>query len=197
MICLRLPIAMGLAVVLFTACASSPQASFYTLSAQPLTQAAPVVSSGPSAIAIGAVTVQEIVDRPQIVVRTDANEVKFDEYARWADSLKNQIRRTVAADLAMQFPSAIVYGNAGAPDPASTYQVSVDVLSFESVPGTAATIVAQWSIRVPKGEALNGRSVISEPTAGPGYDMLIAAHSRALARVSDDIAVAIRLRMRK
>jgi uncharacterized protein len=37
-----------------------------------------------------------------------------------------------------------------------------------------------------------GRTVAREATQGPGYEALAAAHSRALATVSADIAAAIR-----
>jgi len=41
-----------------------------------------------------------------------------------------------------------------------------------------------------EGEAVDGRSVLREAVSGPGYDALVDAHSRALASVAEDIAVA-------
>jgi hypothetical protein len=38
----------------------------------------------------------------------------------------------------------------------------------------------------------SGRTVAREPAQGDGFDALAAAHSRALAKVSSDIATAIR-----
>jgi len=43
-----------------------------------------------------------------------------------------------------------------------------------------------------KGGVKTGQSAVREPAGGPGYDALVAAHVRALAAVSRDIAAAIR-----
>jgi uncharacterized protein len=182
-------------LALVAGCASSPLSSFYTLTpVLPSEQADS--AAAPAGIAIGGVTVPEIVDRPQFVLRVNANEVNVDEFARWPDSLKAQVRRVIVADLALQFPSALVSGDPVSLDPASTYQVAIDVQSFESAIGDAASISVLWSVRPPKGALVNGRTVVRVPTGGPGFDALVAAHSRALAAVSGDIAAAIRSTLR-
>jgi uncharacterized protein len=49
-----------------------------------------------------------------------------------------------------------------------------------------------WSITPPgKGAPLTGRTTVSEPCEGAGYDALVAAYSRALAKLSQDIAAGI------
>jgi len=49
-----------------------------------------------------------------------------------------------------------------------------------------------WQVIPAKGAARAGLSSAREATGGPGYDALVAAHGRALAAVSRDIALAIR-----
>jgi len=187
--------AIVLTLTLAGGCGSSPKASFYTLS--PQRAQAQVDTGTPVAITIGVVTVPDIVDRPQLVLRVDANQVALAEFDRWADPLKSQIRRVIAADLALQFPGALVSGYPQNVDPASNYLVSIDVQSFESAPGDAASITVLWSVRPPKlGAPMNGRTVVREPTGGAGDDALVAAHSRALAAVSRDIATALRSSLR-
>ena len=188
--------AIVLTLTLAGGCGSSPKASFYTLS--PQRAQAQVDTGTPVAITIGVVTVPDIVDRPQLVLRVDANQVALAEFDRWADPLKSQIRRVIAADLALQFPGALVSGYPQNVDPASNYLVSIDVQSFESAPGDAASITVLWSVRPPKlGAPMNGRTVVHEPTGGAGDDALVAAHSRALAVVSRDIATALRSTLRQ
>src|SRR5258708_4384373 len=99
---------MALTLALVGGCASSPQASFYTLSPErPQDHADTGAPAGaPAAITISSVTIPDIVDRPQLVLRVAANQVSLDEFARWADSLKSQIRQVIAADLALDFPGA-------------------------------------------------------------------------------------------
>jgi len=188
--------AIVLTLTLAGGCGSSPKASFYTLS--PQRAQAQVDTGTPVAITIGVVTVPDIVDRPQLVLRVDANQVALAEFDRWADPLKSQIRRVIAADLALQFPGALVSGYPQNVDPASNYLVSIDVQSFESAPGDAASVTVLWSVRPPKlGAPMNGRTVVHEPTGGAGDDALVAAHSRALAVVSRDIATALRSTLRQ
>jgi hypothetical protein len=54
-------------------------------------------------------------------------------------------------------------------------------------------VEASWSVRRSAGGDLRtGSSVVREPVGAAGYDALVAAHSRALAAVSRDIAQALR-----
>ena len=76
-------------------------------------------------------------------------------------------------------------------DPA--YRVTIDVQRFESAPGQAALVEAVWTVRkTAGGETRSGRTVAREAVQGDGFDALAAAHSRALAKMSGDIAAAIR-----
>jgi uncharacterized protein len=177
-------------------CSTSPRAAFYTLS--PTAPPESVPSAAPRIyIAVDAVTIPDLVDRPQFVVRTGATQVSIDEFARWADPLKGQIARVLAADLAQAVPGALVSGYARNPGDAQAYHVWVDVQSFESSPGEMASIVVLWSVRPPKqGATVTGRTVAREPARAPGYDALVDAHSRALATVSNDIAGVIRSTLR-
>ncbi len=187
--------AVMLAAAVVNGCASSPQASFYTLSIERPQESAGDGTAAPIptwAIVMGAVTVPEIVDRPQFVMRADVNRITLDEFSRWAEPLKSQIRRVIAADLAVQFPDALVSAFPQNVDHALTYFVSVDVESFESAPD-AASVSVLWSVKPPKeGKPVSGRTVVSEPTGTQGNEALVAAHSKAMAAVSNAIAAAIR-----
>ncbi|MCY0853868.1 PqiC family protein [Cupriavidus sp. D39] len=189
---LSLTIAAVLGVAFLGGCANSPQAAFYTLS--PERPHERLEAGAPPAIAIGPVAVPEIVDRPQLVLRVNETQVRIDEFARWAEPLKKQIPSVIAADLAQLLPGALISSYPQLADQATAYQVSVDVQSFESAPGDAAAVSVLWSVRPPPklGALVSGRSVVHEPAGAPGYDALVAAHSRALAIVSHDIAAAIR-----
>ena len=73
------------------------------------------------------------------------------------------------------------------------YRVTIDIQRFDSAPGQAATIEAVWTVRRTVGaETRSGRTVAHETVAGEGFDALAAAHSRALAKMSGEIATAIR-----
>jgi len=73
------------------------------------------------------------------------------------------------------------------------YRVSIDIQRFESVRNKSALIEAVWVIRRTAGDTTcSGRTIASEPVHEDSFDALAAAHSRALAKVSSDIAAVIR-----
>jgi uncharacterized lipoprotein YmbA len=169
---------------------SSPRAGFYTLSSD-----ATLERSGPAlpiSIVVGPVTVPDLVDRPQMVTRVSDNEVAVNEFARWGEPLKSNIPRAIAGNLVQLLGTGnvSVYPQG---EGAGGYRVSVAILRFDSIPGDSVTIDALWTVHPPKQAAqVTGHTVAREPVTGPGYIAVAAAHSRALASVSRDVAAAIR-----
>jgi uncharacterized protein len=180
-----------LVLLALAACGTPPKERYYTLS--PAAANAPAAGGSALGIAVGPVTVPEMVDQPQLVVQVAANQVTLYEFQRWASPLKSEIARVIAANLAQELGTARVWTYAQTTLANPDYQVLLDVQRFDSVLGEAVTIDALWSIRRAAGGApRTGRSSVRETVSGPGFDALVAAHSRALARVSQDIAGAIR-----
>jgi uncharacterized protein len=141
---------------------------------------------------VGPVSVPAAVDRPQFVVQAAPNRVDVDEFNRWAAPLNDSIAQAVAGDLVKLLGTPNV---AAAPlanfDPA--YRVTIEVQRFDSAPGQAALLEAVWTVRKASGGVTrSGRTVAREAVQGDGFDALAAAHSRALAKMSGDIAAAIR-----
>jgi hypothetical protein len=169
-------------------CGSSPQSNFYTLGAAELP--APLIQSS-YVVVINPVVVPEILERPQIVTRMSANQVTINEFERWASPIKSEIAQAVAVNLTRLLAGASVLTYAQGEGVAADYKVLIDVQRFESAPGDAATIEAVWQVRPARGEPRLGRSLVRQATAGPGYEALAAAHTRALAVISAEIASSI------
>jgi uncharacterized protein len=182
-------VSIAFVAVAAAGCSASVPARFYTL------QSAATAESVPGAhyaVMVGPVSVPASVDRPQFVVQVAPNRVDIDEFNRWAAPLPDGIARAVAGNLAVLLGTPDV---ATAPlanfDPA--YRVTIDVQRFESVQGEAALVDAVWVVRKTAGEKTrSGRTTARESVQGEGFEALASAHSRALARVSADIAAAIR-----
>ncbi len=177
-----------LAAALPWGCATSP-ARFYTLTSMAVPDGAPATRC---AVVVGPVSVPTTVDRPEFVVQVAPNRVDIDEFNRWAGPLGDGIARTLAGDLAVLLgtPNVAVAPLANF-EP--THRVTVDVQRFESVPGESVLVEAVWVVRRSTGGAVrSGRTVAREPVSEKGYAALAAAHGRALATVSGDIAAAIR-----
>jgi uncharacterized lipoprotein YmbA len=138
------------------------------------------------------VSVPAAVDQPQIVVQVAPNRVEVEEFDRWDAPLPDSIARAVAGNLSMLLGTPNV---ATAPladfDPA--YIVTINVQRFESVKGQEALVDAVWVVQSKAGGPPRaGRTIAREPLSGEGFDALAAAHSRALTKMSEDIAAAIR-----
>ncbi len=174
--------------VVAAGCSTAP-ARFYSLASTSVADGTPATSAG---VMVGPVTIPASVDQPEFVVQVAPNRVEVDEFNRWVAPLNDSIARAVAGDLVVLL---------GTPDVASAelanfapdYRVTIDVQRFESVQGEAATVEAVWTVRkLAGGETRSGRTVAREPVQGQGFDALAAAHSRAIATMSGDIAAAIR-----
>jgi uncharacterized lipoprotein YmbA len=179
------------ALFLLVGCSRSPRITYYALNAvaTPAESAAPAIES----VAIGPVTLPEMLDRPMLVVRTTANRLDILEFYRWAAPLKNEIPRVIAADLTLLLNQARVSTYPQNADLAADYRIVIDIQRFEMTAGEGVALDALWSVRrADGGTAKTGRSVISESAGAAGYDALVAAQSRALAAVSRDLAQALR-----
>ncbi len=181
-------LALALIAVVATGCASAT-ARFYTLDSTATPDGTPPASY---AVLVGPVSVPGPVDRPQFVVQVAPNRVELDEFNRWAAPLNESIARAVAGDLAVLLgTSDVASGQIANFNPA--YRVTIDVQRFDSIQGEAVVIDAVWAVHALKGgDTRSGRTLARETVSGKGFDALAAAHSRALTKVSADIAAAIR-----
>jgi uncharacterized lipoprotein YmbA len=177
------------ALAAFEAGCASPQSKFYTLSPA----AEPGGAKASYAVAVGPVSVPAAVDRPQMVITLGPNQVGIDEFNRWASPLQSEIARVVAENLAKMLGTPLVSVFAQPTASGAAYRVLIDVMSFESAPGKGATLDVVWAVRRTKdGRSRPGRTTVNEPSTGGNTAALVAAHSRALGKLSGDMAEAIR-----
>ncbi len=186
----RLPalVSAGLIALLAAGCASPP-ARFYTLSAARVPGAPP---SGRS-VSVGPVSVPESVDRPEMVLAAGPNQVRIDEFNRWASPLKSEIARAVAENLVLMLGTDRVTQAAQTATADVQYRALIEVQRLDSMPGEAVAFEAVWVVRrTADGKSLTGRTRVREPLSESGYPAVAAAHSRAVVRLSQDIAEAVR-----
>jgi uncharacterized lipoprotein YmbA len=182
-------LSIGLVVAAAAGCGTSAPTRYYNLTSTATADGAPPVRFG---VMVGPVSIPASVDRPNFLVQTAPNRVEVDEFNRWVSPLSDGIARAVTGDLGTLL---------GTPDVATApfasfdpvYRVTIDVQRFDSVQGEAALLEAVWTVRkVAGGLTRSGRTVAREALQGAGYEELAAAYSRALAKLSADIAAAIR-----
>lgn len=198
-------IACALAAALCGCAGNAPRTSFYTLDALPARTAADV--AGPPAGAkappvtvppvtvsritvwIRHVTVPEVVDRAQMVVRSAPNRVEIADFHRWAEPLRVGIARVVAADLAAELGAGFLVVAGQPADMQPDIRVSLDVRGFDAVPGEGVSVEALWTVRPGKGgEPRSGTAAAQEAVLAPDHAAIAAAYSRALARLARELA---------
>jgi len=188
MYCFRALVILIAFVLLSAGCSSTPP-RYYTLNAT----TGPSVTPSNLSVVVGPVSVPAEVDRPEIVVRRGPNKVQLDEFNLWASPLQDNISRVVAENLGRMLGTRRVTLFPQTVSADADYRAAIEVQSFESTPGTVAVLDAAWTVRRMKdNKTETGRTTVREPVQEPGYDALAAAHSRALARLSQDIAGAVR-----
>lgn len=179
--------AFSIALGVTAGCSTPPPSRFYTLAAT----ATSTSQQSTLVIAVGPVTVPADVDRPEFVVSAGPNEVRLDDFNRWASPLQDSLSRAIAENLVaiLGTPRVVRFPQTLATEP--DYRVAVEVRTFESTPGKSAVLDAVWTVRRSKdGKTHTGRTSARETVSESGFDALAAAHSRAVARLSQDIASA-------
>lgn len=189
---LWLKMAVILMLLLAAGCGRSPQTTFYTLTpTAAVSDASQLVKPAPS-IAIAAVTLPELVDRPQLVVADAGSKVAILESRRWAEPLKSAVPRLLAENLSRLTGAEQVSFYPQHAANKADYRIFADIQRFEAT-ADRVHLDALWSIRSGKtGAPVTGRSKISEPIANAEFETLVTGYSKALATLSRELAQAIR-----
>lgn len=176
---------------------SSQSARFYTLSsASPVEAARTSGMAEPVLVAVGPLRIPEYLDRPQIITRTGQNELVLSEFQRWGGSLESELKRVITDNVGKRLGpdyAVVNWPSVGIGNLQFAYRVSIDILQFEKITEHDVALKAQWGVmKKDSSEQLLVRSSsINEPISGPDYDALVAAMSRAAAKLSGEIAAAV------
>lgn len=179
-------------IVLVTGCLGPRQdpSAYFLLSPEP----APAQGvSVPAVLGLGPVTLPAYLDRPQIVVRLNENEIALAEADRWAEPLGEHFTRTLELNLSRQLPGSSYVDYPWYESQAPEFAVALDVQHFEADATGTVLLEATWRLSR-AGTAMDGRATRIEASAGGlGQGAAVAAQSRALAALSAEIAAAVRL----
>ena len=189
-----LPVILAIAVIFLGGCRSQTP-RFYTLS--PI-QEDQVISKRKSSaqnavIGVGPVKLADYLDQAMLVTRTSDNQAVKAEYDRWVGSFKDNFINVLADNIGFLLSTERIYLYPWRTSVPVDYQVALDIVRCDGRLGGAACLEVRWSIfEGPEKKLLKiNRSSIREPVSGGDYAALIAAQSRALAKLSQEIAEAI------
>ena len=127
------------------------------------------------------------IDKPQIVtMNTNGVELTIHELDRWSEPLSFMLAGTLADDMALYLPNAVVK-NGGDVFETFTYSVSVDVVKFIGN-GKEAMLDVWWTVRDRnETKILSGRGTYSEPIT-QNYVDLVTAQSKMISLLANDIS---------
>jgi uncharacterized lipoprotein YmbA len=180
--------------LLLIGCGGSTQrVEFYTLN--PLTGIQGQVNTTESdqklSIGVGPVEIPEILDRPQIVTRSGPNKLNIDEFHRWAGRIDESFAQVLAQNISSLLGTDQVAVYPWQADFKPRYRIALKINYFEGQWGKDVLLEATWSVTSQQSQQTHGmrKSVINEPLSPePDYEALVAAHSRAIAQLSREIA---------
>ena len=197
-----LPVVLVMGLFFLDGCLGRSQSPrFYTLS--PLIEDKAMAKSDTPArdtrIGIGPIKLADYLDHSKLVTRSGDNRLVKAEFDLWAGAFKDNLTNVLAENIGLLVPTERIYLYPWRLSEPMDYQIILDVVRFDGDLGKDAWLVARWSIIGGKEkEVLEvGRSSIREPVNGSGYDALVTAQSRALAKLSHEIVEAIRAAGRK
>jgi len=171
---------------------------FFTLTAiaQPVsTPAKDSGNLGGVSLGIGPIGLPGYLDREEIVTRVSPNRIDFSEYDRWAEPLDVSFTRVLAQNLSILLRTDRLVFYPWEPNRRPNYQVTVQVVRFESNHRGEVQLSARWEIfdisninRIPLRAGESG--ITRQPTA-QSTDASVAALSEALGDLSREIANAV------
>lgn len=186
--------ALVIVVIFLGGCTRSPVPRFYALSPMADQVISPRSSSVQNAVVgIGPVKMADYLDQSRLINRTSDNQLKIAEYDRWVGSFKDNLINVMADNIGFSLPTNRVYLYPWSTSVPVEYQVVLDIVRCDGRLGDAAWLVARWSVfKSPEKKLLKmDRFSTREPVRGEDYAALVAAQSRALAKLSQEIAEAI------
>ena len=171
---------------------TSPNALYYTLSPIEKNSIPNQSTRVPAefAIGIGPVTFSDQLDRPAIVTQTGRNQITINEFHRWAGSLQQNFTRVMTQNLALLLNTEQVMARPWERYFKPDIRIAVDIQKFGGQLGEYAELGTTWMI-IEEGkdvETVVHRSEIKEPVSDDSYNALVAAQSRALAGLCEEIA---------
>lgn len=177
---------------LWTGCfGTTPPAVFYSLT--PIENVAttlPPAAEGKIAIGIGPIKFPDELNRPSIVTRSGRNRLEVNQFHRWGGSLEKNFTQVMEENLALLVKTDQVMARPWERYFQPDVRLALDIRQFDGRLGEYASLNVTWMIVGPEGDTplLVRRTIIQETVTEKGYEALVDAQSRAVAKLCREIA---------
>lgn len=174
--------------------ATSPQVSYYSLYAPGQKPVPAVTNTSNLAVSIGPVTIPDILKQEKIATGSGDGRYHMAEYHRWSGELDRDFARALAERLSVALGTEKVAIFPWDQNFAPSCRVYLDVLNMAGEPGKEAKLSVRWAIAKPDGEQplLVRRSEFGEVPAEAGYAAWVVAQQRNIAKLGEEVAMALR-----
>ncbi|MEO8353937.1 MAG: PqiC family protein [Chthoniobacteraceae bacterium] len=142
------------------------------------------------ALGVGPVTLPDYIDRAELVFQSAPNRFEAPYEHRWAGNLRDGFTQVVGIDLARELGTGNLHTYPWEPGTLLRYQVPITVRKFHAESGKLAVLEVGWTVNDGRTrETLVRRAeTFSEPIQGDGYEPIVAAQSRLVAKLARAIA---------
>jgi len=177
-------------VLLLAACGRSPTTNFYELYVKHATD--DLVDHKTNSIGIGvwAVELPALLDRPEIVTRTDRYKIELADFHQWASDLDSNITQLIANELSRRLQTDRVVISPWSNYNKNDYQVKIDIHRFDGELGSEIVLSGIWSLVNAEGnkELTRETFTFKTQTTDKNYRDMVAALSKLILRLSEKIS---------
>ena len=204
---------LGLALA---GCVTNPSPPTYFYMIAPMVpgaeESSSVMEKEQTVIAISNVLIPSYLDRNQIVTRLDEVEYELGEFDQWAEPINDNLTRAIAQNLSRLLADDGADVFPAAKEVPYEYGIGIEVIRFDGKLDDHVTLIARWGIfGADEGDLIvlrkfeHQEKIVDQPPkpkpAAPGtaesfkrenYKGLVMAQSRAVEKLSRDIAAAVK-----
>jgi uncharacterized lipoprotein YmbA len=177
----------------------TPATRFYVLnaiySAENVDRSEPVMVLDENVtLGLGPIKLSQVLDRPQIIIRTNKNEIRVADLDRWAAPLNENITNVLTDNFTTLLSTGSILKFPWKLTLPIEYQIILEITRFDGMPGGNADLRARWGILGENGRKVysKAKTILTEPIGGDTIADMVRAQSRLVAKLSLEIAKEIK-----
>jgi uncharacterized lipoprotein YmbA len=179
----------ALVLVMLSASCSSVPAHYYSL--VPQAPGTANSTSDPIIVAVST-TIPPIVDRMQMVSHVSPAQVRVNEAARWAVSLREQLPQVLISDLQARYPAWTFVSARQAVAVHPSIRLAIDIETFDAEESERTQVRARWTLSgSPEKRVLISEADAGHPLQHPGAEGMVLAWSADLNDLSATIGQSV------
>ena len=168
---------------------------FFLLTPLASPEVSPVDATDGMSLGLGPIAFPAYLDRPHLVTRVGPNQLSLSEHHRWGEPLPAGFNRVLAKNLSALLQTQRIVSHPWSRSTQLNYRVEIEVRRFEAAAGPETLLTARWILLDGTGEKLllAKEFHITEPATSETTAASVQALSKALAKLSHEIATSIQL----